>query len=278
MRLVCPNCDAMYEVPDSVIPAEGRDVQCSNCGKSWFFSPVTPEMMDVEEAADVAPPPAPEPEPTPEPQPEPAARPEPPRRASPPPPQPQQAAPEEPVEAAPAISPAPATPRRRPLDDSVADVLREEAAFEARARAEDAGLEFQDDLPLEEPATAPAAEEYAEPEAEPTTGGASSRRDLLPDIDEINSTLRATSERVAPEAVSAAVADTIAKRRQGFRTGFGLALIVLAMLTFGYTTADTLTTRVPAAAPMLDSYVATVNAGRGWLQSAVEGLVQRMGA
>ena len=36
MRLICPNCDAQYEVPDEVIPTSGRDVQCSNCGQTWF--------------------------------------------------------------------------------------------------------------------------------------------------------------------------------------------------------------------------------------------------
>ena len=36
MRLTCPNCGAQYEVPDDVIPEEGRDVQCSNCGDTWF--------------------------------------------------------------------------------------------------------------------------------------------------------------------------------------------------------------------------------------------------
>ncbi|APX89551.1 hypothetical protein BV394_07345 [Brevirhabdus pacifica] len=36
MRLICPNCDAQYEVGDGVIPPEGRDVQCSNCGHTWF--------------------------------------------------------------------------------------------------------------------------------------------------------------------------------------------------------------------------------------------------
>ncbi|MBK6466238.1 MAG: zinc-ribbon domain-containing protein [Rhodobacter sp.] len=32
MRLVCPNCDAKYEVPDDAVPEGGRDVQCSSCG------------------------------------------------------------------------------------------------------------------------------------------------------------------------------------------------------------------------------------------------------
>jgi resuscitation-promoting factor RpfA len=36
MRLVCPNCEAKYEVPEDAIPDTGRDVQCANCGHSWF--------------------------------------------------------------------------------------------------------------------------------------------------------------------------------------------------------------------------------------------------
>jgi len=39
MRLVCPNCGAQYEVDDRVIPENGRDVQCSNCGHTWFQRP-----------------------------------------------------------------------------------------------------------------------------------------------------------------------------------------------------------------------------------------------
>lgn len=36
MRLTCPNCGAQYEVPEEAIPEDGRDVQCSNCGDTWF--------------------------------------------------------------------------------------------------------------------------------------------------------------------------------------------------------------------------------------------------
>ena len=36
MRLTCPSCDAVYEVPDDAIPEEGREVQCTNCGHGWF--------------------------------------------------------------------------------------------------------------------------------------------------------------------------------------------------------------------------------------------------
>ena len=65
MRLTCPNCSAQYEVPDEVIPDEGRDVQCSNCEETWFQakSPSTPP--DPQPVPDTAPA---------EPQPEPAPR------------------------------------------------------------------------------------------------------------------------------------------------------------------------------------------------------------
>ena len=36
MRLVCPNCEARYEVPEENIPFMGREVQCSACWRSWF--------------------------------------------------------------------------------------------------------------------------------------------------------------------------------------------------------------------------------------------------
>ena len=58
MRLVCPNCDAEYEVDTSAIPDTGRDVQCSNCGHAWFqMSPRIEEELAAEEAL-FEPPPA----------------------------------------------------------------------------------------------------------------------------------------------------------------------------------------------------------------------------
>ncbi|MEM8956823.1 MAG: zinc-ribbon domain-containing protein [Pseudomonadota bacterium] len=48
MRITCPRCTAHYEVPDSVMPPGGRDVQCSSCGHSWYqlVSKPTPEAHD----------------------------------------------------------------------------------------------------------------------------------------------------------------------------------------------------------------------------------------
>jgi len=65
MRIVCPNCDATYEVSDALLPP-GRATRCARCEHRWV--PVAP----VEEAA--PPPPEPVPvaaEPVPEPPPEP---------------------------------------------------------------------------------------------------------------------------------------------------------------------------------------------------------------
>ncbi|TAG30248.1 MAG: hypothetical protein EAZ40_01695 [Rhodobacterales bacterium] len=60
MRLVCPNCEAKYEVPEDAIPDIGRDVQCANCGHSWFQVRPRPAsaVADPAPVAEVAPAPA----------------------------------------------------------------------------------------------------------------------------------------------------------------------------------------------------------------------------
>ncbi|AZL58992.1 hypothetical protein EI545_09170 [Tabrizicola piscis] len=77
MRLVCPNCEAKYEVPEDAIPDTGRDVQCANCGHAWFQMRQRSAAAPVDEAppAAVAETPVAEPvaEVTPEPETSPAA-------------------------------------------------------------------------------------------------------------------------------------------------------------------------------------------------------------
>jgi predicted Zn finger-like uncharacterized protein len=36
MRLFCPNCHAEYDVPEGMVPAAGRHVQCTACHTRWF--------------------------------------------------------------------------------------------------------------------------------------------------------------------------------------------------------------------------------------------------
>ena len=62
MRLICPNCSAQYEIDASLIPDEGRDVQCSNCGHTWFELPPPPAdtgPVTLEEEAPVVTEPSP---------------------------------------------------------------------------------------------------------------------------------------------------------------------------------------------------------------------------
>lgn len=36
MRQTCPNCGADYDIPEGMVPAAGRHVQCSACHTRWF--------------------------------------------------------------------------------------------------------------------------------------------------------------------------------------------------------------------------------------------------
>lgn len=65
MRLICPECEAQYEIADGLIPPEGRDVECSACGHGWH-QPGAPKLLltaeaaiDDDDADEAGPPPAP---------------------------------------------------------------------------------------------------------------------------------------------------------------------------------------------------------------------------
>lgn len=62
VRADCPNCEAVYDIPDHLLVA-GRKVRCARCGKDWF--PSGPAAVVVP----AAPPPAEMPDPAPEPAP-----------------------------------------------------------------------------------------------------------------------------------------------------------------------------------------------------------------
>jgi predicted Zn finger-like uncharacterized protein len=245
MRLICPNCDAEYEVDASVIPEAGRDVQCSNCGHAWFQLP--PDVTAAAEAEDELFAPLPE---------------------------------EEDEEGPPAALPEPEALPARSIDDSVLSVLREEAERETAARKSETPqpIETQTELGLQPPAAPDAAArriaamkgiEVPPPVAEPAKPQA--RRDLLPEIDEINSTLRATTEPRDGEA--GAVAETLGKAgRRGFRTGFLLTVLAAVLAAVVYVMAPKLAEQFPGAGPGLSAYVGKVDAGRLWLDETLRSL------
>ena len=269
MRLTCPNCGAQYEVPDNVIPEAGRDVQCSNCGHTWFQQhpddiAAAQSALDTQETY-LDEPGLPEPEPV-----------EPPGEAQ------------------------AETPQRKQLDPSIAEVLREEAEREARAREAErgGGLESQPDLGLQDPedehsrrarqardrmARMRGLPEEPEPETAAPGEGPSSRRDLLPDIDEINSSLRAASDRRPAAADDHATPGDLpeiapAPRGGGFRRGFFLALLVAAILWLLYLYAAPIAAKVPALKPLLTSYVAVVDQLRDALNQKAQELIIKLEA
>ncbi|MBF9044476.1 thioredoxin [Rhodobacterales bacterium HKCCE4037] len=267
MRLTCPNCGARYEVDESMIPAGGRDVQCSNCSTTWFQP--GPRVPAPE-------PPAPEPTPTPTPEPEVERHLE-------------EIAVDGPTGAPGQETRAGAQPRpaRRQVDAGVADILREEAEREARLRRGGSTpdpVETQSEMPLESDedrararrlAELDAAEDAFDTEAGAATVTATgSRSELLPDIEEINSTLRATGDRSGSEADATDI-DTIvesARRRGAVRRGFFLVLLLAAIGAGIYAYAGQIATSVPQAAPYLDRYVETVNSARFWLDDMARSL------
>lgn len=317
MRLVCPNCEAKYEVPEDAIPETGRDVQCANCGHAWF-------QMRSRSGADervVAPPvpPVPEvaPEPAPEPEPviEPAAEvveaavvaaeevlPEPEGDAEP---VVEEAATvleagadamaeleapgvvadvavatgeaeEEAEVGAETGLAAAAAPAAYAVDDSVLAILREEAEREALARRAEGAkpLETQTDLGIE--AAIPASRKPAETVV-PVAAVAevesddklANRRDRLPDVEEINSTLRPTE---AAQEVAADGMPVAAEGRSSFRSGFLLVMTVAILGSAIYGSADAIASAVPALAGPLKAYVGFVDGLRlhldGLMQSA----------
>lgn len=301
MRLICPNCGAQYEIPDGVIPENGRDVQCSNCGDTWFqqHPDQNPDVTTSDDLGEPAPPeewdPGLEKETTQEPVSD--SKPEPEVAAAPEPePQPEPvAAPREPVDQEPDV-PLEATvptnePQRRALDPEVADLLRQEAEQEKLARAAEAqALESQPDLGLDnadqDEATRRAREAQermarmrgetaatASAEAAAVAAAASSRRDLLPDIDEINSTLRASNERRTPVDEDGAEYPEPEPQKGGFRSGFLLMILIAIIAVCVYLYAAQISAALPMAEPWLNSYVAAVDAGRAWLDAQLSGVL-----
>lgn len=43
--IICPNCDAQYDLPANAIGAAGRKVKCASCAKDWHAMPVEQEEI-----------------------------------------------------------------------------------------------------------------------------------------------------------------------------------------------------------------------------------------
>ena len=270
MRLTCPNCDAQYEVPDEVIPSEGRDVQCSDCGDTWFQNHAdhhdaksVPEQVDTQ---------------IPDPSSEDL-------RAA------LQDNPTRTAEASTDNESTPAPVQKR-LDSSVKDILRQEAELEAQLRAEESGntLESQpnlglDDIPDESERRAREARERinrvrslepkagAQPEATVVVEQ-TSRSALLPDIEEISSTLRADGDTSPGRTAVRPVSPKRRRQNKGsFTRGVAVAILLVAAMLMVYTRAPQISQSYPLLNPALNSYVAGVQNARLWLDAKIGDLI-----
>lgn len=255
------------------MPLDGRDVQCSNCGQTWFQQ--HPDAVDLE--------PAQEDEPLEDEEivrtsidedatehfEEPEA---------------------EQTFDVPTFEPE--KPARRELDPTVAEVLKAEAELESQARQQEAShIESQPDLGLPETsdesgkrarearermarmrgeASVSEDPEHDMPEAAAAVMG--SRRDLLPDIEEINSTLRSNNDR-APGTDPGQTAQIEVQEKRSSRRGFILTIALVSILTLLYTYAPQLSEAFPQAEAPLASYTNMVDGWRAWLDGKVSSLL-----
>ena len=246
MRLVCPNCDAEYEVDASVIPDGGRDVQCSNCGHAWFqISPELEAAIAAEEALYEPPPPV-----------------------------------ERPVPASASASASAAMPQRQ-LDESVLAVLKEEAEREVEARrAEAPRMEMQTDMALEAPAKdasglGAVAQRLARMKGAETARMVKpqTRADVFPEIEEINSTLRASSEKRSGAADATAATASPQTQASGFGSGFVLMLVLAVLLVTVYVMAPKIAQQIPAASAALTGFVQAVDLARLQLDQLLQSAI-----
>lgn len=285
MRLICPNCDAQYEVPDDVMPPEGRDVQCSNCGNTWYQGHPD-EVTAAEAVADMEPQEdeefvsfdTPEPEPVVEEEDDDDAR--------------------DTFEESPAPKPSEdrPMPTRRELDPAVADVLRAEAELEEQARRNEMGsMESQPELGLSEGSDdadkrarearermarmrgeAPAVASETTQDAS-TSADLGSRRSLLPDIEEINSTLRSNSDR-SPTNDPGQTAQIEVQEQRSSRRGFVFAVALVSVLALAYSFAPQIANAVPQLESAMTTYVIMIDTWRDWLDAQVTNMLSWLDA
>ena len=51
MIITCPNCNKQFKIDNSLIPDEGRDLQCGSCNHVWFYKieEINNEVLELNE-------------------------------------------------------------------------------------------------------------------------------------------------------------------------------------------------------------------------------------
>lgn len=232
MRLSCPNCNAQYEIDAALLPENGREVQCSACNFVWFQKHIAlTEQPEATPAAD-----APEISAT-ETQQDRTAEQE----------QTSQAEDAAPVQVS-GMEP-------RTVSGNALEILRQEAEFEARRRADEhTAPEGQTDPSQAETEPrveiqAPGPQRFAGSLAEPVAAPPSDKR--LSEKGE-------QTPKIPKHDVLPTSAPPPKRRRKG------LILTLLALPVFIYVFAPGIITAMPEAEPFIAGYVAAIE--ELWLQ------------
>lgn len=201
-----------------------------------------------------------------------------------------------------------ASPSPRALDPAVADILRQEVEYERSARAAEAqpletqpelgidqvgdGKDFFGDLDddlssyvssqpekndeaahksaLPREGKIPAADSDHDDLAVNPSKEPAARRDLLPDVEVINSSLQPVQADDADDDVEPD--ETLGRR--GFARGFFLVLLLVAILLALYVFSDEIRAAVPALDAPIAAYVNWVDGIRLWLNQSTESWFQ----
>ena len=297
MRIICPNCSVQYEIADDLIPSNGREVQCSNCGRTWY--------QDGASAAREAGSPAPDdtvrgaasdvgvgaadPDDDPE--------------------EDEDVLDDEADHAEERDEMSSLRPRPS-ANEAILRVLREERDHEARRRTASTRPKAAPDGSAADKARERAAEERrrmataaehartreaaatrpglpartravddtvrSDPDARPRPAGEPRimRRELLPDIEEINSSLRPYETEAQADGDAAGTEEP--GPSTGFWGGFLTIWAFVGLFVVAYILADEIAARVPEAADPLRAYVAWIDGQRAALAQWVEALTDRM--
>lgn len=274
MELICPSCEARYQVPDPSIGEKGRQVSCMSCGHSWHAFP--PLVL----GSSVAPPTTASPGIEYQ-----GARP---GRPAP------NFVDVEPEEAPPPRAPEPTRLNDPSRSEQLAEIREMLAEVQSEERAA-AALVPDDDAYRSRPAAEPAAAPVSEPlpQSQPPLGHLEDEgddstdplRQRMAEHDRESQRRRANVEKLRRSH------DRRARRSQraqeagsgAFLTGFLLIVMVGAVMTALYVLHPQIIARMPGTEPMLNEYVATVDGIRvsvaESLESAIDwlnGLIQDM--
>lgn len=268
MLLLCPNCGAQYEVPEDHIPKKyGRDVQCSACNHTWFQTHPVQDLNPPQQNEFGNPDPLTESEDQS-------------LSAS------ADGESNDPDGYSAGAEPQSAPSRqKRSLHPSVAGVLREEAKREVEERSNSSvrvpGTQNQPEL-TNNAAQSASSDHARDADMDMRALDAlyqnsdqtakSARGALLPDIDEINSTLSTDVADWPTDSEASKATIEKGQRKLGFFLGIGIIVAAAALYYF----ANALGESIPILQQPLELYQQWINSMRialdQWIRQAIDWL------